>query len=265
VPADAMTIAETITGAGGNPLSLAMIAPADNARFTVDQLAFTRTSNTTADAIPGATLTLNGQTSGGPETLLLDTDSAATQRNLQNFVTAYNNVMQAVQSQLAVTPATNRTATLAGDPAIRALQQDLGSLVMNPVGTGPVSTLADLGIKTERDGSLTLDATKLERAMALDPAAVNDLFQNATTGMSKTVDSLVKQYTDPTIGMLTVDKLEAGKTVSRMDDQISSLQLRVDQYHDTLVQQFTAMETVVSQMKAIGSFLTSQFNPPAKS
>jgi flagellar hook-associated protein 2 len=260
----ALSFVETSTGTLGKPLAVASIATAKNAMFTVDGLNFTRTTNTFNDAVPGTTITLNGlTTSGDPstsadETLSLDTDTAATQQNLQNFLDAYNHVMQAVHSQFAITGTTDTTATLSHDPAMTALQSDLGNLIMKTVGTGAISSLAALGVETGEDGTLTLDSTILAKAMSSDPTAVNNIFQDATAGLAKTVDTMVQTYTDPVSGILTLDSKGLTENISRMDDQLSSLQLRVNAYHDLLVAQFTIMETMVSKTKSIGNFLTQQ-------
>jgi flagellar hook-associated protein 2 len=263
----ALSFVETSTGTLGKPLSVASVATAKNAMFTVDGLNFTRTTNTFSDAVPGTTIALNGltpaadpsdPTSTGDETLSLDTDTAATQQNLQNFLDAYNHVMQAIHSQFAITGTTDTTATLSHDPAMTALQSDLGNLVMKTVGTGAISSLAALGVETGEDGTLTLDTTILAKAMSSDPTAVNNIFQDATSGLATTVDSMVKTYTDPVDGILTLDSKGLTDNISRMDDQMSSLQLRVNAYHDLLVAQFTIMETLVSNTKSIGNFLTQQ-------
>ena len=52
------------------------------------------------DAIPGTTLNLKGQTNT-TEKLTLDTDSARTALNLQNFVNAYNDIITTVAAQTA--------------------------------------------------------------------------------------------------------------------------------------------------------------------
>ncbi len=257
-PDQAFSLTETSTGTQGQVLSATMVTPAKNALFSVDGLNFTRTTNTFNDAVPGTTITLNGPSANGPETLSLDNDATATQQNLQSFIDAYNNTIQAVQSQFAITGTTDTTAMLTHDPALRSLETALSNLVMTKVGTGSVSSLAELGVETGEDGSLSLDTSKLASALATNPSAVNTIFQQASTGLGATVDNMIQQYTDPVTGILTNDSQGLTKSISQMDDQISSLQLRVNAYHDTLVQRFSDMETIVSKMKTVASYLTAQ-------
>lgn len=257
-PGDALSVTETSTGSQGQALGLAITAPAQNAQFTIDGLPFTRQSNTFTDAVPGVTISLKSKSANGPETLSLDDDPSATQANLQKFVDAYNHVMQVVQAQFNITGTTDTSQMLTNDPALRGLQGSLANLVMKTVGSGAISSLADLGVETEKDGSLSLDSAKMTAAMTANPEAVNRIFQDATQGIGKAVDSLVQGYTDPVSGILTLDSKSLNDSVSQMDDQIASLQVRVNAYHDNLLLQFTQMEQVVSSMKSVGNYLTAQ-------
>jgi flagellar hook-associated protein 2 len=251
---DALAMSFTGNGDGVDP-AFATIQQAQNATFTVDGLSFTRTSNTVADAIPGTTLSLKSQ-GGAAEELVLSDDPTGTQQKLQKFVDAYNDVMKLVQSQLAVTKDTDRSATLAGDAAVRDLQSQLQRLTATMVGSGSIRSLADLGVRTARDGTLSIDASTLQRAMATDASAVNALFSTASTGLGAVVSGLVDRETRSGDGVLTLDQKRLDDGVSSLDDQIASSQRRVDAYRQALVAQFTAMEQTVSALKASGNYLS---------
>jgi flagellar hook-associated protein 2 len=230
---------------------------ARNATFEVDGLPFTRPSNTVSDAIPGTTLTLKKE-NGVEEDLVLATDLDATRARLQKFVDAYNDVFKLVQRQLNPSRATDRGATLGGDAAIRGLQAKLQGLLTTKVGASTVRALADLGVKTGRDGSLTITATALEGAVARDPAAVNALFSTATTGLSAVIERLVNVQTRSDDGALTARKSGLDDTLRRLDVQAEAMQRRIDGFREGLVRQFAAMEKTVSGLKSIGNFLNAQ-------
>lgn len=259
----ALTITESYTGTTGQALGLSVFQPAVNAAFNVDGIDFTSASNVVTDVIPGTTLTLKAPTAkdaGGldlPETLQLDNDVDASAGNLQKFVDSYNRTMQLIQGQLGVSSTTDRSSTLAGDAAVRGLQQQLQSLLVTKVGNGSVRTLADLGIKTGRDGTLTLDKTVLATAMSRDASAVNSVFSTATNGLSAKIATLYSQQTNSTDGILTLDKKGLNDSITRMSGTLDNMQLRIDSFRTNLVNQFTAMETIVAQLKSTGNFLAS--------
>jgi flagellar hook-associated protein 2 len=258
VAADALAITETSTGVTGKPLGAAITQAATNALFTVDGLSFERDSNTAVDAVPGTTLNLKATTAVA-ETLTLGADLEATKASLQKYVDAYNEVLKLVQKQLAVTEGTNRASTLAGDMAVKNLQSRLQQVSTAQVlATGAVQSLADIGIKTARDGSLSLDEPTLSAAVARDPAAVDALFSRAGTGLAASIELLVDQQTDATDGILQSRKTSLGELVKRMDAEAEKLQLRIDSFRNRLIREFMAMENIVSALNSTSSFLAQQ-------
>jgi flagellar hook-associated protein 2 len=246
--------------APGAPKAYTETQEAKNAIVQVDGLSFSRPSNTIADAIPGTTLTLKDE--GGPaEDLVVATDTDATQARLQKFVDAYNGAMKLLQRQLHPSQDTDRSTTLTGDSAVRSLQAKLQAILTTRVGTSTVRALADLGVKTARDGSLSIDAATLQASVSRDPAAVNALFSTAKTGIGAAVQSLVDLETRAGDGVLTSRQSGLGDTVKQLDDQADAMQRRLDAFRENLVAQFTAMESTVSGLKSIGNFLNAQQTP----
>ncbi|MFZ5444152.1 MAG: flagellar filament capping protein FliD [Myxococcota bacterium] len=258
--ASALTITEIYGGTTGTELGLAITQPATNAKVTIDGLSFERTANVIDDALPGVTLSLKAKTTSS-EVLELANDTAATATNLQKFVTAYNDVMKVLRENLNIGQSTDRTKTLGGDSAIRQLQSSMMNVVSSVANPGStVRSLADLGIKTQGDGTLALDQARLSKAIAADPAAVNELFQTASTGVSAQFKALTDGYTNASSGILVSKSKSYEQSVKQLDKQIDGLQLRLEAYRNKLVAQFTAMEKVVSNFKSLGNYLTSQEN-----
>lgn len=258
-PASALTITQTITGTTGQALGLAITQAATNAKVSVDGLQFERTNNLIADAVPGTTLSLQSVTTTA-EDLVLSNDATSTQSNLQKMVDAYNSVMKTARAHLMAPVGSDRSQTLAGDSSLRSLQNSLEKMVSGVLNAGGTSikTLADIGIKTTNDGTLSIDSTKLTNAISTDSRAVNALFQTASTGLGALATDLKTTYTDAISGIFSSRKTGLNKSVRRLDDTISELQDRVDSYRKRLVAQFTAMEKIVGNFKSIGNFLTQQ-------
>lgn len=255
-PGDALSISETSTGSTGRPLGLAITQAAANAVVVVDGLSMTRMSNEVVDAVPGLKLSLKSV--GASEDVVLGYDTEATQKNLQRFVDAYNSVLSAVQRQLDVAPGADRAKTLAGDSVVRSLQAALQKLVSTTVpGLGSVRALSDLGIETNRDGTLSINALKLKAAIAREPSAVDALFTTASTGLGDVVDAVVEQYTRPSSGLLSARQDGLNRNIRRMDTSLEQMNARLAGYRANLIAQFSAMEKVVSGFKAISNYLTT--------
>lgn len=259
----AQALAITFTAAGGSAnadLAFSSVQTAANATLTVDGLPVTSQSNDVSSVIPGVTLTLRALTSA-PESLTLNNDQAATAKSLQTFVDTYNRLVSTLESQLNVAPGSDRSATLAGDASVRGLQQQLQALFSASVpGLSQVRSLADLGITTQKDGTITLDTKKLNAALALDPDAVNQVFSKASTGVAATSKSLLAQYTDPIGGVFTLAQQGYTKSVKDLDGQVLAAQQHAAQYRTLLVAQFSAMESIVSGFKSASQYLTNLTN-----
>lgn len=262
-PSGALQLSFTPTGGAGQDPGFTETQAARNARFNVDGVDFMRETNLVSDAIAGVTLTLKKgatapATTGTPEDLVLATDADATKAKLQTFVDAYNGVMALVQRQLNVNKDTDRSKTLAGDSAVRGLQSRLQSILTKVVdGLPGVRTLADVGVKTAKDGSLSIDATTFAGALARDPAALDALFSTASSGLADYVSQLVQEQVG-SAGVLTSRQAGLNTRIREMDDQVAAMQRRVAAYKANLQRQFTAMETTISSLKSTGNFLSAQ-------
>jgi len=263
-PSSALSITESDTGTQGQPLGFTIAQPATNAAVMVDGLSVTSQSNSISTAIPGVTLNLTAKDSA-PENLVIGTDSAGTTQNLQAFVTAYNALNGEIQNQLqAAASSSMGTASnvppLAGDGTLRALESQLQGVVTATVaGVAGFNSLASIGISSDpHTGQLSIDQGLLSSAVAANPGAVNQLFSQATTGISASLTSLATAFADPATGALIQDSKNLTTRSSAMGQQVTRLQDRATQYQITLQNQFAAMESVVSGFKNVGNFLNAQ-------
>jgi flagellar hook-associated protein 2 len=257
LPASALSIAETSTGTLGQKLSASLFQQASNAAFTVDGLPFSRQSSVVTDAIPGVTLSLNHLSTAGEESLDVTSDTAGSQARLQTFVTAYNVIQSELSTELAAPKDGASAGDMSGDSALTALQGRLQSLTSAVVpGLSGVRSLADLGVKTARDGTLSLDAAVFTRGFNASPASASALFGQSSTGIASVMDGLVKMMTDSVKGTLTIRQNGLRTTIKSLSDQQTQLQNGVDAYRAQLQAQFTAMENIVSSLKNQSQFLT---------
>jgi flagellar hook-associated protein 2 len=253
----ALALTETVTGTQGQALSMASVSTAANASLSVDGLPVTSQSNDVTGAINGVTISLKSA-SNVAEDLQFGNDSQGTQAALQTFVTAYNALGSALQAQLSVTSSTDRTTSLVGDPGVQALNQQLQSLTSTMVpGLSGVRSLADLGITTAEDGSISLNAATLKSALSQNPAAINQIFSQTSTGIGALTDAMVSNYTDPATGVFTAETQGMQSQVKQLSDQQAQMQVRINAYQASLQEQFAEMEQIVSTLKSTGNFLSA--------
>jgi flagellar hook-associated protein 2 len=234
-----------------------------DAEFTVAGFSgtFTRAANTFSDVLPGVTIGLKAE---GTATVTVGDDVDGTVEQVQGLVDAFNDVVSFVSDQSKVAQAaggeTVQLGSLATDQSVRRLVNRLHGLFSQAVegATSRYVNLSSVGLATQRDGTIDLDATKLRAALADDPDAVASVFAgNGTAGgvVNDLVD-LADQATGAG-GLLATRTTALDDQLRLIDDQIEVAERRVAAVERDLRQQFAALESLVGQLQSQGSFLLS--------
>ncbi|MBT3515472.1 MAG: flagellar filament capping protein FliD [Nitrospina sp.] len=179
----AVTVVNPVSGIGTGALSgidFKTKQYAQNASFTIDGVAVSKSSNTVSDVISGAALKLQ---SAGSGTISLSTDTDAITSKVSDFVDEYNEISLFLREQLALDPESEETGVLFGNFAVQNLQQILRSSISSEVTgiSGDYKYLSQIGITTESDGSLVLDTDDLSEALIDDIQNVSQLFSSKGT------------------------------------------------------------------------------------
>lgn len=232
-------------------------APQD-AEFSIAGVSYTSASNTVTNALSGVTLSLTGTTSS-PATLTVSTNTSTIEGNIQAFVTAYN-TMQSSLSSLGSYDATSGTAgEMMGNPLLLGIQSELKSALYSIVDTGSstYNSLASIGITSNSDGTLSVDATTLSTALSSDYSAVSQLF-SGTSGIATSLNS-----------QITADLASGGpisttsQTLVQQEDSLTQqsdqLQQRMTALSASLTQQYSSLNTLLSSLQTTSSYLTQAF------
>lgn len=187
------------------------IIVARDAALKVDGVEVKRTSNRIDDLLPGLTLTLNA-TATSPVTIaaLEDPDIAETElRALVDSLNAAQSLLREA-SMRGVNGA--KSGPLAADPVVAALSRSFAALTTTPLegfGDAPVF-LSSLGVRTERDGSLSIDSAAFQAAMARNPADYRAVFQSLNRTSSQGVSVAFASFAAPPPGGFTFDYTAQG-------------------------------------------------------
>jgi flagellar hook-associated protein 2 len=146
-----------------------------NASVSVNGVFISGATNQLADAIPGVMLTLNAT---GSSRITISRDTAQAQTTVQGFVKAYNDLSSTVSTLTAYNAATGRGGALVGNSAAISVQTQLRAAAGSALAgvSGDLSRLSQIGVEFDRNGRLTLDATKLDAAIASRPNDIASLF-----------------------------------------------------------------------------------------
>lgn len=264
--AGAITVTATDSGSGGtNALSglnssvLVTTQAADDANFSVNGIAITRSSNTISDVIGGVTLSL---TKLGTTSVAVSKNTGATTAAINGFVKAYNDMVKQLQSATTYDAVNKRASILTGDSTVRNIDTALRSLVQTTVSGigGGIATLSSVGIALQKDGTLVVDGTKLAAALA-DPAKDVAALFNATTADNQGIAVRFNAALDGIIG-------NSGLIASRTDGITASIKdigkrrdvlaVRLTSIEARYRAQFTALDSLIAGMNKTSQYLTQQ-------
>ncbi len=204
------------TGAVGSGKNLSELQAAQNAALTIDGIVVTKSSNVITDAIEGVTLNLAKTNVGAPATVTIARDSSKIQASLEAFVKAYNDASKTIRGFTAYDPTTRTGGVLSGDSAPRSiLSQMRSTITAGAASGGAFNSLADIGISFQIDGTVKLDATKLQAAIGSNFGDLIKVFEASATAS----DSLVA-YSGAGVGTkagtyaVSVSRLAAAGTLT---------------------------------------------------
>jgi flagellar hook-associated protein 2 len=177
---------------GPQRYSAATTQQAADAVIRVNGVTVRSSSNTITDALPGVTLSVRGSTpttSGAGVSVTVAGDRDGIKAAIEELVSTYNAALVEVRSRLA--------GDLRGQLALQNLVLELRRATSLRVGSAPAgqpSTLLELGITINRDGSLALsNAGQLERAVSAGVDVMAQVF-NREDGVATRLEGMVRRF-----------------------------------------------------------------------
>lgn len=166
---------------------------ARNTVLTVNGITINSATNNVTDAIQGVTLNVQKV---GTSTLNVTRDTGSITSAVNAFVKAFNETNTTLKSLTAYNAETKQGGPLLGDSTVRSVQTGIRNMLATPIDelTGPIKTLSDIGVRIQRDGSLSVDSSKLQTAINNNANDIAGLF----AAIGNTSDSLVT-YSNSTL------------------------------------------------------------------
>ena len=255
----------------GVPPTQGVLQSAQDAAVTVNGLTVTRASNTLTDVIPGATLQLYGSNAGSPATVDLTRNTTTVVDSIRELVVAHNDA-KVLLDELGRRDGGEETfsGALAGQPLLRQVTQQVRNMFARDSSTpsGDAIALRDLGIAFDRNGRLELDEVKLAAALDERYDDVRTMFTAGTDNQStlgtanrglagdahKQLDDLLR-FT----GAIRSTEQTLNSDLDRHRVQLEALEVRMEKVLQRNLRQFSAMDSLVSQLASMREQLAVQF------
>ncbi len=264
--AGAIAVTATDSASGGthaltglDSAGLVQTQPADDAEFSVNGIAITRSSNTVSDVIDGVSINL---IKAGSTSLTVSQNTAATTTAINSFVKAYNDAVKQLQSSSAYDAANNRASVLTGDSTVRGIGTSLRGLVQSNVSgiEGGIATLSSIGIAVQKDGTLVVDSSKLAASLANPAMDITSLFTSTSVGN----EGIAVRFNESLDSMLGSSGLIASRTdgitasIKDLGQRRDALSTRLLSIEARYRAQYSALDTLISGMNQTSQYLTQQ-------
>ena len=237
-------------------------SPAQDAELLIDdEYTVTSSSNVFQDAIQGVTITAIAESEVDTNsTLNIGLDKSLITERLQKFVDEFNLLSETLNYLTDYDIAEQEAGLLTGDFAARTIETQIRRTIGSAIeGASSVfSSLASIGITTQRDGSLALDGDKLSSALSSNFDDVAELLAGD--------DGIIKNLDDKLDSFLSSDGILASRNATFLDQlkdidaQREKLELRVESFEKRIRLQYTNLDILVGQLQSTGDFVTQQLD-----
>jgi flagellar hook-associated protein 2 len=220
-----------------------------------------RPTNQVSDLWPGITLDLKSVPSPNKDiTITVSTDAEATSKKVQEFVDAYNKVVDFFTEQNALNAEGKAKGPLFGDSTLRSMRSSLRGIVGASVGdTGNSASqlLTQAGITSDTAGKLTFNSTKFAESLADDEEAVTRLFAGGTNGIANKLIGQIDSYTDSVEGLIKTRSEAFDRQVKDTQTRIDQAERRVTLYQQQLETRYANLESLLTRLQGQGTSLNS--------
>ena len=255
------------TSAANSQLTLNQLA--QNAKATVNGIAVTSATNKLSNVSDGLSLTLLKKTDT-PIDVSVSGDTASMQKAITDFVASYSALQSYISLQTKYDSATavaagkaRKDGPLQGDPSIVGFQNQLRAVVNTTSTTSSMfSRLSDLGIAVQTDGTLAVsNSTKLTSALQ-HPDELSKLF--TTYGTTNEDTGIAVRFATLASNAVTVNGALFSRAdglrgeLSRNQKQQDDMQTHLDATQVRLTAQYQALDTTMSKMSALSSYVSQQ-------
>ena len=262
-----LVLVSRTSGAGGNltvtsqALNFAQGTAGVDAQLTVDGVPMDSATNTVTTALPGVTLDVANSAPDTPVTITVAADTSQATQTINNFVSAYNTVINDINSQFSV-DANAQEGALAGNEGLRSLQSQLLSATSYSVtGTGQYVNLQSLGLEMQDDGTLQVNSDVLNDALNNHYQDFQNFFQSLSPdGFGDFFGNQMMQMTDVTQGPIALAVSGLQQTNQSLTNDINDFEARMTSVQQELTQQYSALNATLEQYPSLMQQIAAQLN-----
>lgn len=219
-----------------------------DATLNVDGVGLKSASNTVSSAIPGVTFQLLAL-STAPVQVQITNDTSAVGAAIGSVVAAYNAVVKDINGQEGKDSSGN-AKPLFGSTTLASLQNQLSGALLGGAANGSISSITQLGVGFNQDGTLSLNTDNLNTALNNNFSDVVGFLQNASSFGKTFADTLNNLGTQSTKGAIYLAQQQNSAQEATLTQSISNEDALLATEKTTLTTELNAANQILQSIPA---------------
>jgi flagellar hook-associated protein 2 len=252
----------SLSGASAGPITFPTSQPGLDASLTVDGVPITTGSNTVSNAIPGVTFQLLGSSLTTQIQVEITNDNTDIETAVNNFVTAYNAVINDINGQ-EKNDSSGNAEPLFGNPTLALIQSQITGALFTGEASGTIKNITQLGIGLNNDGTLTLNGDALDSALNSNFSDVTGFLQNSGSFGQTLASSLNNLGTQAPFGAVflaqqqnTAQESALTTSISNEDTLLAAQKVQLTNELNTANQILQSIPAQLNQVNELYSAIT---------
>ncbi|HEY0161251.1 MAG TPA: flagellar filament capping protein FliD [Edaphobacter sp.] len=251
-----------VDDANGSAVNFQEGTAGQDASLVVDGLSTTSPSNTVTGLIPGVTFQILSKSSNvnDPVQLQIVTNSGAVQQAMSDFVNAYNQVVDDVQSEEGK-DANGNAMPLYGDPTLALIQNQLSQGLLSGVASGSIKGLSQLGVTLDKTGHLSFNGDTLDSVINSNFSDVEGFLQNTGSFGQNFTSTLNGLSSTSTTGAIYLALQQNSSQEDTLNENISNQEDRIANDKARLTDQLNTanaiLQSIPSQLNEIAQLYSA--------
>jgi flagellar hook-associated protein 2 len=187
-------------------------------------------------------------------TVQIGEDRESIRESIETLINNYNDVIGFINARSNYDSEENERDPLYAEGTVRSIERRLSRIVSTGIDGLPadMKALSQIGVSTERDGTLKLDMGKLQDALDENLEGVTDLFVkgDTTEGVAEAFYQLAHTATRSGDGDIAVRTDGINDRIRELNAEIEEQEAALERFAERLRARFATLDSLISSIQS---------------
>jgi flagellar hook-associated protein 2 len=243
--------------------SQTVIGTAADSSITFDGELYSRQSNSISDIVEGLTLELLPSATNTTTSISIAAGEINAKTQINTLITAYNDLMSTYKTMTANSYNSKLPGSFANSPTTLSFVAEIKNRLAKGIsyesaGTIKVISLSSLGVDLELDGTASFNQANYDEAVSngLQEMLSNGIYFSTSGSSTDGLDAYINSQSGGSGALTSIISYEQ-ETIWSLQSQQDEMQIRLDSKQAQLINQYSALNTLLYNLSSTSSALTS--------